>query len=62
MTLTQDFPATIQVRVNNNLQKTITLSDLLIALSADDFTAQGPFVKFRFKFERNSLRDALKQF
>lgn len=30
--------------------------------SAADFTAQGPFVKFRFKFDQNSLRDALKQF
>lgn len=30
--------------------------------SAADFTAQGPFVKFRFKFDQNSVRDALKQF
>jgi hypothetical protein len=30
--------------------------------SAAEFTAQGPFVKFRFKFEQNSLREALKQF
>jgi hypothetical protein len=30
--------------------------------SAADFIAQGPFVKFRFKFDQNSVRDALKQF
>ena len=30
--------------------------------SAADFTAQGPFVKFRFKFDQNSVREALKQF
>lgn len=30
--------------------------------SAADFTAQGPFIKFRFKFDQNSVRDALKQF
>jgi hypothetical protein len=30
--------------------------------SAADFTAQGPFIKFRFKFDQNSLHDALKQF
>lgn len=29
--------------------------------SAADFTAQGPFARFRFKFDQNSLRDALKQ-
>ena len=29
--------------------------------SAADFTAQGPFVKFRFKFDQNSVRDAMKQ-
>jgi uncharacterized repeat protein (TIGR01451 family) len=28
--------------------------------SAAEFTAQGPFVKFRFKFDQNSVRDALK--
>ncbi|MDZ4185387.1 MAG: hypothetical protein U1D97_10465, partial [Desulfuromonadales bacterium] len=30
--------------------------------SAADFTAQGPFVKFRIKFDQNSISDALKQF
>lgn len=30
--------------------------------SAADFTAQGPFVKFRLKFDQNSVREALKQF
>ncbi|PKN13136.1 MAG: hypothetical protein CVU69_03825 [Deltaproteobacteria bacterium HGW-Deltaproteobacteria-4] len=30
--------------------------------SAADFTAQGPFVKFRFKFDQNSVREALQQF
>jgi uncharacterized repeat protein (TIGR01451 family) len=29
--------------------------------SRADFTAQGPFVKFRLKFDQNSVRDLLKQ-
>ncbi len=28
--------------------------------SRADFTAEGPYVKFRFKFDQNSVRDALK--
>ncbi|PLX73882.1 MAG: hypothetical protein C0615_10385, partial [Desulfuromonas sp.] len=28
--------------------------------SQADYTAQGPYLKFRFKFDQNSLRDALK--
>jgi uncharacterized repeat protein (TIGR01451 family) len=28
--------------------------------SAADFTAQGPYVRFRFKFDQNSVKDALK--
>lgn len=30
--------------------------------SAADFTAQGPYIKFRFKFDQNSVREALQQF
>jgi hypothetical protein len=29
--------------------------------SRADFTAQGPFVKFRLKFDQNSVKDLLKQ-
>jgi uncharacterized repeat protein (TIGR01451 family) len=30
--------------------------------SRSDYTAQGPFIRFRFKFDQNSVREALKQF
>lgn len=30
--------------------------------SAADYTAQGPFVRFRIKFDQNSVRDAVKWF
>lgn len=33
-----------------------------VDFSVADFTAQGPFIKFRFKFDQNSVREALKQF
>jgi hypothetical protein len=28
--------------------------------SQAEFTARGPFVRFRFKFDQNSIRDAAK--
>jgi len=30
--------------------------------SETNFTAQGPFIQFRFKFDQNSVQDALKKF
>jgi len=30
--------------------------------SAADYTAQGPFVRFRFKFDQNSIKEALARF
>ncbi len=29
--------------------------------SRSDFTAQGPFIRFRFKFDQNSLKEILQQ-